>query len=127
MTTHTQLLHAAVHCDTLEHAHTFFLDILGLREIKTFSLDETLSHSIFSIKQHVDIRIFGNDSMQIEVFIHPYASTPSYNHLCLRISNKSDFIKRCKEFGLMPYSVQKGERQLLFVRDFTGNLYEIKE
>ena len=127
MSTSPCLLHAAVHCDTEEHAHMFFTEILGLKPVKSFSIDETLSKTIFSISKPVDIRVFGNDSMQIEVFIHPYRHRPSFNHLCLQVGDTAVFIERCKKYGLMPYHVQKGERQLLFVRDFIDNLYEIKE
>lgn len=127
MSTLPCLLHAAVHCDTEEHAYMFFTKILGLKPVKSFSIDETLSKTIFSIIKPVEIRVFGNDSMQIEVFIQPYRYHPSFNHLCLQVLDKTVFIERCKKYGLMPYHVKKGDKQLLFARDFTGNLYEIKE
>ena len=121
------LLHAAVHSDTKEHAHLYFCKVLGLQLVKTFTIDEALSTNIFSLPKPVDIWVFGNESMQIEVFIHPMSHHPSFNHLCLQVDDKAVFINRCKKYGLMPYQVQKGEKHLLFVRDFTGNLYEIKE
>ena len=65
--------------------------------------------------------------MQIEVFIHPFSHTPSYVHLCVGVTDKTVFIDRCAATGLAPYEVTKGEKHLLFVRDFVGNLYEIKE
>jgi extradiol dioxygenase family protein len=121
------LLHAAVHCDTQEHAQQFFSKILGLKLVKSFSLDTTLSSKIFAISTPVDIQVFGNECMQIEVFIHPLNNVPLFTHLCLQVEDITIFIKGCKNHGLTPYQVQKGEKQLLFVRDFTGNLYEIKE
>jgi hypothetical protein len=127
MTSTLHLLHAAVTCDTQEHAQIFFEKILGLLPIKSFSIDHQLSENIFSISQPVDIIVYGNDSMAIEVFISSHNQNSSYVHLCISVGEQVRFIENCKENGLKPYFVRKGEKQLLFVRDFSGNLYEIKE
>ena len=127
MTHELTLYHAAVPCDTLAHVKTFFENILGLKLIKSFSLDQQLSNDIFSLPQSVDIRVYGNDSVLIEVFIYPQKTTATYSHLCIGVGNSEVFIEKCESNGLKPFSVTKGEKQLLFVRDFSGNLYEIKE
>ncbi len=127
MTQDITLYHAAVPCDTHANAKTFFETILGLKLVKSFSLDQGLSKEIFSLPQSVDINVYSNDSVTIEVFIHPQKTTATYSHLCIGVGNIEVFIEKCKSFGLKPFSVTKGEKQLLFVRDFSGNLFEIKE
>ena len=127
MPSNIDLLHAAIHSDTIDHAHRFFHSILGLNQIKKFSLTTDLSQKIFSLNQPVDVIVYGNENIQIEVFIAPDIPQPSYEHLCIKVPSKEDFIVRCNTVGLQPYFVDKGDKQLLFVRDFSHNLYEIKE
>ena len=127
MTSETVFLHSAVHSDTKKHAQIFFEDILGLKQLKGFSLDENLSQKIFAKNDPVDIIVYGNDNMQIEVFIHSSKPEPSYVHLCVLVQDKQQFIDRCIAKGLHPFKVKKGDKFLLFVRDFSNNLYEIKE
>ena len=128
MSSKTTLLHAAVTCDTLEHADLFFTTILGLKLQKTFIVDTELSTHIFDISAGCDVRVYANANMTIEVFIQPGKKNyDSYNHLCVGVDNIDDFIQRCKHQNLVPYIVFKGEKPLFFVRDFVGNLYEIKE
>jgi catechol 2,3-dioxygenase-like lactoylglutathione lyase family enzyme len=127
MTHEITLYHAAVPCDTPAHAKIFFENILGLKLVKSFSLDHRLSKEIFSLPQSVEISVYGNDSLMIEVFIHPQKTTATYAHLCLGVGNSELFIEKCESNGLKPFYVTKGEKQLLFVHDFSGNLYEIKE
>jgi hypothetical protein len=126
MTQKTLLLHAAVHCDTIEHAHILFEVIFGLEKIKTFSLDAHLSQAIFSINTPVDVIVFGNESTQIEVFIHSDSPIPSFMHICMQVPDKQVFLKRCRTAGLQPFEIEKGEKKLLFVKDYVGNLFEIK-
>ena len=81
MTQEITLYHVAVPCDTLAHAKTFFETILGLKLVKSFSLDQQLSKKIFTLPQSVDITVYGNDSVMIEVFIHPQKTSATYSHL----------------------------------------------
>jgi hypothetical protein len=127
MTHEITLCHAAVACDTLAHAKIFFETILGLKLVKSFTLDKQLSKDIFELPQSVDIRVYGNDSIMIEVFFHPQKTTATYIHLCIGVGNSEVFLEKCELNGLKPFYVTKGEKQLLFVRDFSRNLYEIKE
>jgi len=127
MTHDITLYHAAVPCDTLAHAKIFFETILGLKRVKSFTLDHQLSKEIFSLPQAVEISVYGNDSLVIEVFIHPQNTPVTYSHLCIGVGDIELFIERCEQYGLKPFYVTKGEKQLLFVRDFSSNLYEIKE
>ena len=128
MTNETVLHHVAVQCDTFEHAQSFFTRILNLKKKKSFTLDAEISQQIFSLNNPVTIVVFENDTMQIEVFITKEKTEPiGYGHLCLIVPEKNLFIQICQKEGLQPFKIIKGEKQLLFVHDFAGNLYEIKE
>ena len=61
------------------------------------------------------------------MFIGKSNRTPGYEHICIEVDNKKEFIDRCKKYGIEPLVIKKEGKDLLFVRDFSNNLYEIKE
>ncbi len=120
------LQHVAIHCSNRKHADIFFTKILDLTKIKQFSLSADMSLSIFGVDKHVDIDVYGNDSFCIEVFCIENQHPKGFSHLCIRVNNRAEFIQRCEQYKLSPYTVQKDGKEYLFVRDFSNNLYEIK-
>jgi catechol 2,3-dioxygenase-like lactoylglutathione lyase family enzyme len=126
MTKDILVQHVAVECCSQRHADRFFSSILGLRKIKSTLLSKELSLAIFNIGKEVQFDFYDNGKTSFEVFINEERRDLSYAHICIEVEDKSDFISRCKEQGLDPFFVEKGGKQLLFVRDFSNNLYEIK-
>jgi catechol 2,3-dioxygenase-like lactoylglutathione lyase family enzyme len=118
--------HVAVECSDQQSADRFFTTILGIPKMKDTMLSKELSAAIFGISKNVPIEIYDNGKMRVEVFINTTRSEPTYDHICIEVDNKSDFITQCKQQGLDPFFVEKEGKQLLFVRDFSENLYEIK-
>jgi len=123
----TVLNHVALECSDREKAKTFFTTILGIPLTKTFTVSATLSEAIFGIKEHVDVDVYDNEQTRFEVFITKTAKPSGYEHICTEIDDKQTFINRCKTHGIEPMIIQKDGKDLLFVKDFSGNLFEIKE
>ena len=108
-------------------AKTFFVDILGLKFKKSFTLSKDLTKNIFGISEDVAIDVYENDKSYFEVFITEKISRIHFEHICIEIDSKRRFIEKCKKYGLKPIIVKKNLKTLLFIKDFSGNLYEIKE
>ena len=126
MTKEIHIQHVAVECSDQQSADRFFTIILGIPKIKSTMLSKELSAAIFGISKNVPIEIYDNGKMRVEVFINTMRSEPTYDHICIEVDNKNDFITQCKKQGLDPFFVEKEGKQLLFVRDFSNNLYEVK-
>jgi len=122
----TSLNHVALQYSDRKKAEVFFTEILGIPKTRSFTLSDQLSEKVFGIGKTIDIDVFDNGNVRFEIFITDYQSTPSFSHTCIEVDNKEEFINSCKKNGLEPYSIPKGEKELLFVRDFSDNLYEIK-
>lgn len=122
----TTINHVALQCFDKEKAEIFFNKILGFSKLKSFTLSEELSESIFGIRRSVEIDVYDNGVTRFEVFIDQ-ASKSRYEHTCIEVINKKEFMARCKKYGLEPLIVKKGDKDLLFVKDFSNNLYEVKE
>jgi catechol 2,3-dioxygenase-like lactoylglutathione lyase family enzyme len=121
------LNHIALQCNDKEKAETFFTEVLGLPIKKKFTVSRGLSEAIFGIDESVDVEVYGNNETIFEIFITQTEKKRSYGHVCIEIDNKKEFIDRCKKYGIKLIVITKGGKNLLFVKDFTGNLFEIKE
>lgn len=123
----TKLLHVALQYSDSTKADIFFTKILGLNLEKEFNLSEKLSEEIFSIKENVDVKVYQNKEAVFEIFIRKKTKKSSFEHVCIEIPDKEKFIEQCKKYDIKPIYVKKGEKTLLFIRDFSDNLFEIKE
>lgn len=127
MSKEVKLNHVAIHFADRDKASIFFSKILGFDLLKNFTISKELSSRIFGINKTVDVDVYDNGKTRFEVFISNIDMKKSFEHICIEVTDKIQFIIRCKENGLEPFIVKKGEKDLLFVRDFSNNLYEIKE
>lgn len=119
--------HVAVEYSSQELAERFFSSILGLPKVKSSLLSKELSEKIFQTKHEVRFDFYDDGTTRFEVFITKQPRQSGFAHVCIAVDDKKDFISRCTQQGLTPFFVQKGDRELLFVRDFSGNLYEVNE
>jgi len=127
MVKETFLNHIALQCSDSEKASIFFNKILGLKLEKKFVVSKDLSEDIFGVFQEVEVYVYSNNNMKFEVFINQNKENHVYEHLCLEVESKKDFIESCNNYGLKTIIVKKNGKDLLFVKDFSGNLFEIKE
>lgn len=121
------LNHVGLQCLERKKAEIFFTKVLQIPKIRTFEVSEELSEAIFGIKNSVEIDVYDNGKTKFEVFITKKMKDFFYEHVCLEVDNKKEFIKRCKKYGIEPLLVRKEGKDLLFIRDFSDNLYEVKE
>lgn len=121
------LNHIALQYSNRKKAEIFFDRILKIKKESEFSVSPNLAFSIFGMEKEVEVIVFGNDKIKFEVFISNEQKKFSYEHICLNIPNKEEFVATCKNYGIQPIFVKKGDKELLFIRDFENYLYEIKE
>lgn len=124
-----RLNHVALVCGSEQNADVFYKDVLGLRKIKSFLLSNDLARQIFGIDREYRVVVYGNDRFTAEVFIDdrsPERDT-SLEHTCLEVKDREEFVKRCEAMHVEVNRIPKGDALLTFVKDFDGNLFEIKE
>lgn len=127
MSENTKIQHVALNYQDKEKADLFFVKVLGLKLKKTFALTPELAKQIFGIKERVLALSYENKNTRFEVFITEQLTENRFEHTCIIVNNKEDFIQRCKKHGLQINLVKKDGKTYLFVRDFSNNLYEVKE
>jgi len=124
-----RLHHVAVVCSSRENADRFYGNILGLQKIKASSLSQDFTEALFHIARECAVVLYGNENMMIEVFVpeSPTKSRTSLVHLCIEVKNRQEFARKCQDNSLTVNRVERGDSLLIFVSDYDGNLFEIKE
>jgi hypothetical protein len=122
----TIIQHIALQYTNKKQADIFFKKILGLNLIKNFNVSKELAKQIFNISEDVEVFVYGNDSIVFEIFITKQKQIHVFNHVCIKIDDKEEFFNKCNKHKLKPYYVKKEDKKLLFLRDHSNNLYEIK-
>jgi len=124
-----RLNHVALVCSSEENVKHFYGGILGLERMRTSVLPNDLARQIFGIDRECQMIVYGNDRFTAELFVAANLSGggESFEHVCLEVEDVETFVAACEAGGVMVNRVLKGERLLTFVRDFDGNLFEVKE
>ena len=119
----------------LNHTAYFNSSGLNVTDKEVFVDNSTIStftddgEKIFDADLECQFILYENENFTIEVFIIPAAQqkiTP-IAHLCLEVDNKEKFAKNCQANGLVVKKIPRGNSLLIFVKDYDGNLFEIKE
>ena len=124
-----RLNHVALVCSSEENANDFYGGILGLQRMRTSVLPKDLARQIFGMDRECQMLVYGNDRFTAEVFVAENlpGGEGSFEHVCLEVEDVEAFVAACKAEGVTVNRVLKGERLLTFIRDFDGNLFEIKQ
>ena len=122
------LQHVALVCTSEEKSDKFYQDLLGLKKSEPKTLPSALSKSIFNLDSELVIINYLNEHLHFEIFITDRSqdSTRQIEHYCLEVGNLEDFINKCRILAVEIAQIPKGHRTLTFIKDFDGNLFEIK-
>ena len=124
-----KLHHIAIVCSSIERADRFYEGVLELKKIKSGTLDRVFGEQLFGISQECEMILYGNEDVRIEVFVavsDPKMKTP-YLHLCLEVKDRKSFVETCEKAGLTVKRIPRGDYLIIFIEDYDGNLFEIKE
>ena len=122
------LRHAALTCSSEKNSDKFFKHLLGLEKSEPKTLPRALSKAIFGIDTELQIINYLDEYVHFEIFIYSHSMNRvrQIEHICLEVDDRQGFLKRCRDLGVEVSQIPKRDRTLNFIRDFDGNLFEIK-
>jgi len=122
------LKHVALVAGSEEKADIFYSNLLGLNKSEPKTLPLELSKAIFNLDAELVIINYLNEDLHFEIFITDRSkdSSRQIEHLCLEVDDLSVFLNKCDSLGVEVVRIPKGDKMLTFIRDFNGNLFEIK-
>ncbi|MDY6964760.1 MAG: VOC family protein [Halobacteriota archaeon] len=123
------LNHIALACSSEEGSDRFYRDLLGLTKVRSFVVPADLVKNIFDLDVECRVVDYGNEDLKFEIFlVGDTKPRKGFNHVCLDVKNREGLIKKCTEMGVEMVKLPKGTDDIyLFIRDFDGNLFEVKE
>jgi catechol 2,3-dioxygenase-like lactoylglutathione lyase family enzyme len=121
--------HYGLACRSEESADRFYEGLLGLKKLEQKTVPAALATAFFGIPSELAVLNYSGDGIYFEIFIHnkETSAAPSPNHLCLEVENLEAFLERCRAMVVPVIRAPRGDQWITFVRDYDGNLFEIKE
>jgi hypothetical protein len=122
------LKHVGLTCSSEDNADKFYLDLLGLNKSEPKTLPSDLSNAIFNIDAELQMINYTDENIHFEIFVSDQIDTLPNRiaHQCLEVKHLTDFIDKCRTLEVEVTMIPKGEKTLTFIKDFDGNLFEIK-
>ena len=123
-----QLKHIALVSSAEEKADRFYIDVLGLKKVNEKIISAMLSNQLFQVNSELKIVNYAGDNIQVEIFIRDThrMEADRIEHVCLAVDNLEAFIEKCRKKGIKIARIPKGDATITFVKDYDGNLFEIK-
>ncbi len=124
-----QLNHVGLTNKTEEEAVRFYRDFLGFELTRKSIVPVVLATQLFSVPYDLAMLVFEKEGIKIEVFISPAYTLPepAINHIGFLLDNFEDIVKKAPQAGVQLVIGKTKDKTVYFVRDFSGNLIEIKQ
>ena len=123
------LKHVAHTASSEEKADTFYADLLGLTKSEPKALPLELSKAIFKVDIEMLMINYRDEQVHFEIFVSGPndGNRRKIAHTCLEVDNMEGFLEKCRGLKVDVTRIPKGDKILTFIKDFDGNLFEIKE
>jgi len=121
--------HYGLACRSEETADRFYEKFLGLKKLERKTVPAALAGAFFGLSRDLAVLNYAGDGVYFEIFIHEEtpSTTGSPAHICLEVEDLAAFLERCRAMDVSVIRAPRGEQWITFIRDYDGNLFEIKE
>ena len=120
------LEHIGITINDKRDINKFYKGLLELEEVADFDISKEISSRIFDIHESTPITLLKRDNLILELFYCQNNTTPVYNHICLSVENRSDFLKKVQNAEYPIHIHQRSDKDdLVFIEDNSGNKFEI--
>ncbi len=105
----------------------FYINILGMREVKTFILNKILAQKIFGINKNTSAFFLQKNDLFLEIFVTDEKLKQGFNHICLTIKDRETLVTKAEAQNYECIRIERDIFDLIFIKDKSGNIFEIKE
>ena len=112
-----------------DDAVRFYRDFLGFELTRKSVVPAGLSEQLFSVSSDISMLVFEKAGIKIEVFISPAYTPPGpdINHIGFLLDNFPVILEKAPQAGVKLIIGKTKDKTVYFIRDFSGNLIEIKQ
>ena len=123
-----ELNHIGITNKSEDQAVRFYQDFLGLEKTREILLAPELSEQLFSLYQEIKALVFEKPGVKIEVFISDFQhADPNFIHFGLMLDNFAEITEMAQRSHIELIIGKHKEKTVYFLKDFSGNLIEIKQ
>ena len=123
------LSHVGIINNSEENALRFYRGVMGFRLTKEYLVPAQLSEQIFAIPRDIKMFVFEKEGVKVEVFISPEYKppVPGISHTGFLLEDLAGFVDKAGRAGVEHIIGKTADRTVHFIKDFSGNLMEIKQ
>jgi catechol 2,3-dioxygenase-like lactoylglutathione lyase family enzyme len=112
-----------------EKADKFYKEFLGLNKLRCFEVSAEMAQKIFNLKVNYKVIVYSNDQFRVEIFIDEKykGDKNSIPHVCIEVKDREKLILKAEKMGIDYTKIPKQNSYYLFIRDYNGNLFEVKD
>jgi len=123
-----ELNHVGITNKNEEQAIRFYQDFLGLEKTREILLPPELSEQLFSLSREIKALVFEKPGLKVEVFISDFQhANPNFTHFGLMLDNFAEITEKAQRSHVEIILGKHKEKTVYFLKDFSGNLIEIKQ
>jgi catechol 2,3-dioxygenase-like lactoylglutathione lyase family enzyme len=121
--------HVALGRRSEAEADRFFVELLGCVRTRTRELPAELGALFFERAAPCRMIDYEREGLRFEVFVPERPSPPpdGYGHVCLVVDDRQALVVRVAAAGVTVLRIEREGREIVFLRDADGNLYEIQQ
>ena len=121
------LEHIALSIADRSEIEDFYLEVLGMKLIRTFQLDRGLAGDIFGIAESPDVFLLQKDQLQFEVFLASEKPAHGFVHICISTTHREAMLEKAARLSYRFFRLKREYSDLVFISDKSGNVFEVKE
>ncbi len=121
-----KLEHIAITVESLDEIVNFYQNILGMEQIRDFVIDKSLTAKLFNVDENLPVYLMQRDDLVLEIFILKQ-NRESVKHLCIALENRENLIRELQEKGYQTIIIEREQHDLVFIKDKSENIFEIKQ
>lgn len=122
------VLHIALTCSSEERADQFYAGLLGLEKQDPKIVPAEVSHALFNISSELRVINYTGPAVRFEIFFdsNQPGNPRRIDHVCIEVDDLEKFLQNCRRADVKVMQVLKGDALVTFIKDFEGNLFEVK-
>ena len=122
-----KLNHIAITITDFSEIKDFYKGLLGMKDVRQFALNKNLSKNIFNLENETTAYLLQKDELFFEIFILPQDIEKGFNHICISVPDREELVKQAKQKNYVVTRIEREHFDLIFVKDKSGNIFEIKQ
>jgi len=122
-----KLTHIGLNVQSKEELVDFYQNILDFHLDYQFNLDSVLTNKIFGIREQIEIFLYTDENMKLELFVCPEPLKLGFSHICVEVTDRDMIVHKGKIAGYPVIRIERNNKpDMLFIRDKSGNVFELQ-